>query len=54
MDTEEKEETRHKEFLDLTERRMKIEQARAEMAGETLLGLVDAVDKLAKSVSRAR
>lgn len=47
---EEREERRHKKLLSLHERRLKIEESKAEISRQGFNGLVDAVNKLANSI----
>ncbi|CAA7408984.1 unnamed protein product [Spirodela intermedia] len=54
MAGEEKEETRHRELLEVKERRLRVERSRAETAAEAVAGLVAAVDRLAGSIRGAR
>lgn len=47
---EQREERRHKELLSLHERRLQIEESKAEITRQGINGLVDAVNKLANSI----
>nr|XP_009604120.1 trihelix transcription factor ASR3-like isoform X2 [Nicotiana tomentosiformis] len=47
---EEREEKRHRELLSLHERRLKIEESKAEINREGINGLVDSINKLANSI----
>nr|XP_027088786.1 trihelix transcription factor ASR3-like isoform X2 [Coffea arabica] len=47
---EEREERRHRELLSLHERRLQIEESKAEISRQGINGLVDAVNKLANSI----
>lgn len=47
---EEREERRHRELLNLHQRRLQIEESKAEISRQGINGLVDAVNKLANSI----
>lgn len=47
---EEREERRHRELLNLHQRRLQIEETKAEISRQGINGLVDAVNKLANSI----
>lgn len=49
-ESEERQEMRHKEVVRLQERRLKIEESKAEINRQGMSGLVDAVSKLATSI----
>lgn len=48
--SEEREERRHRELLSLHERRLRIEESKAEISRQGVNGLVDAINKLADSI----
>ncbi|XP_010518984.1 PREDICTED: uncharacterized protein LOC104798544 isoform X2 [Tarenaya hassleriana] len=48
--SEERQDKRHKELVSLQERRLKIEESKAEMNRQSLNGLMDAINKLANSI----
>ncbi|KAK4440316.1 hypothetical protein Salat_0366500 [Sesamum alatum] len=48
--SEEREERRHREVLSLQQRRLEIEESKAEMNRQGINGLVDAINKLANSI----
>lgn len=48
--SEEREERRHKEMVDLQQRRLQIEESKAEINRQGINGLVDAINKLANSM----
>lgn len=48
--SEEREERRHKDLLNLHERRLKIEESKTEVNRQGINGLVDAINKLANSI----
>ncbi|CAK9166670.1 unnamed protein product, partial [Ilex paraguariensis] len=48
--SEEREERRHKELLSLHERRLQIEESKAEINRQGISGLVDSINKLANSI----
>lgn len=47
---EEREERRHRELLNLHERRLQIEESKAEINRQGINGLVDSINKLANSI----
>ncbi|XP_042501287.1 trihelix transcription factor ASR3-like isoform X2 [Macadamia integrifolia] len=47
---EEKEEKRHRDLLNLQERRLKVEESKTEIDREGIHGLVDAINKLSSSI----
>lgn len=47
---EEREEKRHRDFMSLQERRLQIEESKAEITRQGINGLVDAINKLANSI----
>ncbi|XP_041026359.1 trihelix transcription factor ASR3-like isoform X1 [Juglans microcarpa x Juglans regia] len=49
--SEEREERRHRELLSMHERRLKIEESKKEINREGIVGLVDAINKLADSIN---
>lgn len=49
-ESEEKRERRHKEVVSLQERRLKIEESKAEINRQGMSGLVEAINKLATSI----
>lgn len=50
MECEENEEKRHKSLLDIEERRLKIEEAKAESSMQAINGLTEAINQLATSI----
>ncbi|MQM07816.1 hypothetical protein Taro_040661 [Colocasia esculenta] len=50
MANEEREETRHRDLLIMKERKLKMEQSRAETSAEAMAGLVTAINRLASSI----
>lgn len=49
-ESEERQERRHKEVVKLQERRLKIEESKAEINRQGISGLVDAINQLATSI----
>lgn len=47
---EEKEETRHKELINMEERKLKIEELKTDISSQAITGLTAAVNKLATSI----
>lgn len=47
---EEREEKRHRDLMSLQERRLQIEESKAEITRQGINGLVDAINKLANSI----
>lgn len=49
-ESEERQERRHKEVVRMQERRLKIEESKAEINRQAMSGLVDAINQLATSL----